>query len=95
MKQTAAIPSQGQWLETGTIDMSKAYRLVFECPKGGHDINFQRKCSAASLSDAQAMKMFGNEHISCADPNCGWHGKAFKTRLLRILPFYWLLSPTA
>ena len=74
--------------------MSKAYRIVFECPKGGHDINFQRKCSAASLSDDQAMKMFGNEQLSCTDPNCGWHGKASKTRLLRIMPFYWVLSPT-
>ena len=74
--------------------MSKAYRIVFECPKGGHDINFQRKCSAASLSDDQAMKMFGDEQLSCTDPNCGWHGKASKTRLLRIMPFYWVLSPT-
>jgi hypothetical protein len=81
-------------LELVLWNMSKAYRLVFECPKGHHDINFQRKCSAASLSDDQAMKMFGDEQISCSDPNCGWHGKASKTRLLRILPFYWVLSPT-
>lgn len=75
--------------------MSKAYSIVFECPKSGHNINFQRKCSATSLSDIQAMKMFGNEQISCSDPNCGWHGKASKTKLLRILPFYWVFSPTA
>jgi hypothetical protein len=74
--------------------MSNAYRIVFECPKGGHDINFQRKCSVASLSDIEAMEMFGDEQISCTDPNCGWHGKASKTKLLRILPFYWVLSPT-
>jgi hypothetical protein len=74
--------------------MSKAYRIVFECPKSGHNINFQRKCSAASLSDIQAMELFGDEQISCTDPNCGWHGKASKTKLLRILPFYWVFSPT-
>ncbi|PYU28208.1 MAG: hypothetical protein DMG31_20670 [Acidobacteria bacterium] len=74
--------------------MSKAYRIVFECPKDGHDINFQRKCSAASLSDSEAMKMFGDEQISCTNADCGWHGKASKTRLLRILPFYWVFSPT-
>jgi hypothetical protein len=73
--------------------MSKAYRIVFECPKGGHDINFQRKCSVVSLSDSKAMEMFGDEHISCSDPHCGWHGKASKTKLLRILPFYWVVSP--
>jgi hypothetical protein len=32
--------------------MSKAYRIVFECPKGGHDINFQRKCSVVSQRPA-------------------------------------------
>ena len=74
--------------------MSKAYRIVFECPKGGHEINFQRKCSAVSLSDIEAMKMFGAEQISCTHPDCGWHGKTSKTKLLRILPFYWFLSPT-
>ncbi len=37
--------------------------------------------------------MFGNVEIACVDPNCGWHGKASKTKLLRILPFDWIFSP--
>lgn len=41
------------------------------------------------------MKMFGNEELECTNPNCGWHGKASKTKLLRILPFNWILSPVA
>jgi hypothetical protein len=72
--------------------MSQAYRVVFECPKGRHYINLQRKSAKASLSEIEAMEMFGNEEISCADPSCGWHGKASKTKLLRILPFNWILS---
>ena len=44
--------------------------------------------------DIEAMEIFGDEQISCNDPNCGWHGKASKTKLLRILQFYWLFSPT-
>jgi hypothetical protein len=73
--------------------MSKAYRVVCECPKGGHNINFQQKCSKASLSDVEAMEMFGDEEISCTNPDCGWHGKVSKTRLLRIMPFNWIFSP--
>jgi hypothetical protein len=73
--------------------MNKAYRVVFLCPKGGHNINLQRKCSKATLSENEAMKMFRNEKISCSDPHCGWHGKVFQTKLLRILPFTWILSP--
>lgn len=73
--------------------MSRAYRVVFECPKGRHSINLQRKCTKASLSEVEAMKMFGNVEIACVDPNCGWHGKASKTKLLRILPFDWIFSP--
>jgi len=68
--------------------MSRAYRIVFECPKG-HHINFQRKCSAASLSEIEAIEMFGDEQISCT---CGWHAKASKAKVLRILPFTWVLS---
>ena len=85
--------NRAKLLKLVLLTMSKAYRIVFECPKGGHDINFQRKCSVASLSDSKAMEMFGDEHISCSDPHCGWHGKASKTKLLRILPFYWVVSP--
>jgi hypothetical protein len=85
---------RAQLLKLVLWTMSKAYRIVFECPKGGHNINFQRKCSAPSLSDIEAMEMFGDEQISCTNPDCGWHGKASKTKLLRILPFYWVLSPT-
>jgi hypothetical protein len=73
--------------------MSQAYRLVFECPKGGHDIYLQRKCAKASLSETEAVKMFGNEKLSCGNVHCGWRGKASKTKLLRILPFNWIFSP--
>jgi hypothetical protein len=72
--------------------MSLAYRIVFECPVSRHNINLERKCSSQSLSEDQAMEMFGDEDLSCANPNCGWHGKASKTKLLRILPFNWILS---
>jgi hypothetical protein len=74
--------------------MSLAYRIIFECPNGRHNINLQKKCDNVSLSEAEAMKIFGNEELSCTNPNCGWHGKASKTRLLRILPFNWILSPS-
>jgi hypothetical protein len=67
--------------------------MVFECPKGPHNINLQRKCDNASLSESEAMKIFGSEKLSCTNPNCGWRGKASKTRLLRILPFNWITSP--
>jgi hypothetical protein len=73
--------------------MSKAYRIVFACPKDGHNINLQRKCSKPALSEIDAMKIFGDEEVSCENPRCGWHGKASKTRLLRILPFDWIFSP--
>jgi hypothetical protein len=73
--------------------MSLAYRMVFECPKDRKNINLEKKCRSTSLSEAEAMKMFGNEDISCSNPACGWHGKASRTRLLRILPFNWVLAP--
>lgn len=72
--------------------MSLAYRLVFECPNG-HNINLQKKCHTVSLSEDEAMKLFGDEELCCLNANCGWHGKASKTRLLRILPFDWVFSP--
>lgn len=75
--------------------MSRAYQVVFECPKGGHTINLQRKCAQASLSEEDAIKLFGDEQISCQSPKCGWHGKVSKTKLLRILPFNWILSPAS
>jgi hypothetical protein len=75
--------------------MNKAYQLVFACPKGNHHINLQRKCVKAVLSETEAMKIFGNEEISCDSPKCGWHGKASKTRILRILPFDWIVSATS
>ncbi len=37
--------------------------------------------------------MFAEEEISCANPNCGWHGKVSGMKLLRILPFNWVLAP--
>jgi hypothetical protein len=73
--------------------MSLAYRIVFECPKGHHNINLQKKCASRSLSEDEAMEIFGDEVIACTSPNCGWHGKASRTKLLRILPFDWILSP--
>jgi len=72
--------------------MSQAYRIVFACPKGGHNINFQRKHSNLSLSEVEAMKLFGGESLSCESPKCGWRGKASKTKLLRIVPFDWIFS---
>jgi hypothetical protein len=75
--------------------MNKAYQVVFECPKGHHTINLQRKSTRASLSEKEAMKLFGNEVVSCPNPGCGWHGKASKTRVLRVLSFNWLYSPAA
>lgn len=73
--------------------MSLAYRIVFECPKGHHNINLEKKCSSAPQSEAEAAEMFGDEQLSCASPNCGWHGKASKAKVLRMLRFNWILSP--
>ena len=73
--------------------MSKAYRIVLACPKGGHNINLQRKCSEPTLSENEAMKIFGEVQLACESPRCGWTGKVSKTRLLRILPFDWIFSP--
>ena len=73
--------------------MSKAYRVVFECPKGPHKINLQRKSARGSLSEGEAREMFAGEVISCDSPNCGWRGKARNVRLLQILPFDWIVSP--
>jgi hypothetical protein len=75
--------------------MSRAYRVVFECPKDRYNINAQKKSSKASLTEDEAMEMFGNDEISCSNPSCGWHGKASKTKVLRILPFNWIFSPAA
>jgi len=75
--------------------MNKAYRLVFACPKGGHYINLQRKCFKPSLSEIEAMTLFGDEDISCESPKCGWQGKASKAKILRILPFAWIFSPAS
>jgi len=72
--------------------MNKAYQLVFACPKGDHHINLRRKCLRPSLSEIEAMQIFGDEDISCESPKCGWRGKASKTKLLRILPFDWIFS---
>lgn len=66
--------------------------MIFECPKGHHNINLERKCSTL-VSAVNVMKLFGNEQLACTSPNCGWHGKASKTKLLRVMPFNWILSP--
>lgn len=71
--------------------MSLAYRIVFECPNG-HYINLQKMCPSVSLTEDEAMKLFGDEDLSCTKPDCGWHGKASKARLLRLLPFNWILA---
>lgn len=72
--------------------MSRAYRIVFECPQSHHNINLQKKCSSTSLSEAEAMEIFGDEELVCTNANCGWHGKASNAKVLRILPFNWVLS---
>ena len=74
--------------------MSLAYQIVFECPKG-HAINLQKKCTNASLSAAEVIRMFGDEMLSCSKPSCGWRGKASSAKLRRILPFNWVFSPAA
>lgn len=76
-----------------SLGVNKAYQFVFVCPKGGHDITLQRKCSRTSLSEPEAMELFGREVISCTNPHCGWRGKALKAELRRILPFDWIFSP--
>ena len=68
--------------------------MVFECPKG-HQINLQKMCASVSLSEEEAIKLFGDEEISCLRAHCGWHGKASQTRLLRLLPFNWILAPAS
>jgi hypothetical protein len=80
--------------EVGVLEsiMSLAYRIVFECPKG-HSINLQKKCSNMSLSETEAMKLFGDEELSCPHANCGWRGKASDAKLRRILRFNWILAP--
>jgi hypothetical protein len=72
--------------------MSQAYQMVFQCPNG-HSVNLQRRYTKGSLSESEAGKIFGKEQISCSHPDCGWRGKASKARLLRVLPFNWVLSP--
>jgi hypothetical protein len=74
--------------------MSNAYRFVLECPNG-HYINLQQKCSKEALSESEAIEIFGDIEVSCDKVKCGWHGKASKARLLRILPFNWILSPVS
>jgi hypothetical protein len=74
--------------------MSNAYRFVFECPNG-HNINLQRKCTKESLSETEALEIVGDVEVSCDKLKCGWHGKASTARLLRILPFNWILSPVS
>ena len=68
------------------------YRIVFECPNGHPNINLQKKCRNVSLSEVEAMKLFGDKELSCTNLNCGWHGKGSKTKLLRFLPSNWILT---
>jgi hypothetical protein len=74
--------------------VSNTYRFVLECPNG-HYINLQRKCTKEALSETEALEMFGEVEVFCEKLKCGWHGKASKARLLRILPFNWILSPVS
>ncbi len=71
--------------------MSNAYRFVLECPNG-HYINLQRKCTKEALSETEALDLVSDIDVSCEKVKCGWRGKASKARLLRILPFNWILS---
>ena len=73
--------------------MSRAYQIVFRCPKSSHTINLPKKCAKPSLSEDEAIELVGDEEIFCSDPRCRWHGKASKSELLRIVPFNWILSP--
>jgi hypothetical protein len=73
--------------------MTNAYQFIFECPSG-HSLHFERKCDRESLSQTEAMEMFGDVELSCQRLKCGWQGKASTARLLRILPFNWVLSAT-
>jgi hypothetical protein len=73
----------------------KAYSIVFECPKGGHNINLQRKLSKPSLSTKEVMTMFGNLEICCPGEGCGWRGKASKTKVVQIDSFNWILAPAS
>ena len=34
--------------------------------------------------------MFAGEEIYCDKPDCGWHGKASRLKLLQIVPFDWV-----
>jgi hypothetical protein len=43
--------------------MSLAYRIVFECPLGRHNINLQKRCRNVSLSEDEAMRIFGDEDV--------------------------------
>ncbi|MFZ0634222.1 MAG: hypothetical protein WA755_13485 [Candidatus Acidiferrales bacterium] len=72
--------------------MSKAYQVVFECPKGPHTISVRRKSTKASLSEAEAMSMFAREQVACEHPGCGWRGKISKMKLRQIVPFEWIYS---
>jgi len=82
-------PAQEEMLEWF---MNNAYRFVFECPSG-HSLHFERKWDRKSLSQSEAMEIFGDVELSCQRPKCGWHGKASAAKFLRILPFNWVLSP--
>ena len=73
----------------------KAYSVVFECPRGGHNINLQRRLSQPSLSVTEAMTIFGKLELSCPEPGCGWHGKASSTKVMQIVPFIWILAPAS
>jgi hypothetical protein len=37
--------------------MSKAYQVVFECPKGGHKVSLQRKSPKTSPSEVDAKPL--------------------------------------
>jgi hypothetical protein len=75
--------------------MSKAYRIVFECPRGFHNINVQKKSPKSTLSEAEAKAMFVHEEILCNEPHCGWKGRAARLKLRQIVPFDWIYSPVA
>jgi hypothetical protein len=73
--------------------MSNAYQFIFECRKCRQNISVARKSSKPSLSEVESKKMFAGEEIRCDKADCGWHGKASRIRLLRVVPFQWIYSP--
>jgi hypothetical protein len=59
--------------------MSKAYQVVFECPKGGHKVSLQRKSPKTSPSEVDA-KPLRLARKSVQDE--AWSDRAFQLDIL-------------